>query len=1026
MKVKGESSALLASPMSESPVSVQPGAVFSGLVQDAENRPTRSIKISTKEVTDPDVGVSSDGSWLVFTALGHLFQLPTEGGVAKQLTFGPYYDSAPAISPDGTRVAFISDRKVSSQGNVFVLDLASGQVHQLTDEAWVDRPVWSPDGKSLVFLSYQVTGPAGNFKFVGPMTMNTQVRRIRLADNRLETLTEPGFASAVAFLTDGQPVWSVLAMETKDAPAMSQIKVLNEKGDVTTALTVEGVVDYLAADPGDPRGAYLRVYKSASPMAGIVPQPEYFAYVTVPQGGEATVKGLLGRPTDVTQTVESRGPGTRVYLSQLANPKPRPLFGAARDAIYFGEKGKLWRIDAATGKRDEVKFSADIAFEFYPGSPLPVYSEKHTGSPKSILTPRLTPDGKSVIFTAAGYLWRQPVSGGAAERLLETSGFEWGPAALSPDGKRVAYQVSEGEMQQLRILDLATGQISTLMSEGRTGRYEPAWSPDGTQLVYTHFEPPAGPLKPKMPCVYLADLVSGKQQKLVAGSPRWQPAGQFSGDGKWVYFNANGQVHRYPAELTGAGEPITALTAFAANGQVSPDGKWLAFRRNDEIWVAPLGSQPIKEDTPFRFSPLGGHNFSFTPDGTSLIYSTGAEVWLHPLKNGGPRQVLIQLKLPKEPPPPLLLRNVRILDFKAGAFTEDTSLLIEDGRIKWIGAEASHTLPGDLKVLDGGGRFAIPGLFDMHTHTATPIHSQSARDVSQMELWIAYGVTSVADMGSDTGTLQAWADRRNGFGAPIPRVFHYGSMIEATPFIWGGSAYGASDEQLRDIVHLEKKEGVVGVKSYFTLSWPLHRALAAEAFKQGLPVSAHGLFSEEIIRGALIGHAMKAHMLPVNVYNDDLLQLLAATGTYWTPTLAVVFGLFPEGSPLRTAMIAELKRAYQAGVPLLAGTDSLNPKDNYGESLHAELQYFVRAGISPIEVLQIATQRSASAVGAGDLLGSLEPGKIADVVLLDANPLDDIANTLTTWRVVAGGRLFAEPQPLTTTDEHAHSPAEVH
>ena len=373
-----------------------------------------------------------------------------------------------------------------------------------------------------------------------------------------------------------------------------------------------------------------------------------------------------------------------------------------------------------------------------------------------------------------------------------------------------------------------------------------------------------------------------------------------------------------------------------------------------------------------------------------------------------------------------MLRNVRILDFKAGAFTEDTSLLIEDGRIKWIGAEASHTLPGDLKVLDGGGRFAIPGLFDMHTHTATPIHSQSARDVSQMELWIAYGVTSVADMGSDTGTLQAWADRRNGFGAPVPRVFHYGSMIEATPFIWGGSAYGASDEQLRDIVHLEKKEGVVGVKSYFTLSWPLHRALAAEAFKQGLPVSAHGLFSEEIIRGALIGHAMKAHMLPVNVYNDDLLQLLAATGTYWTPTLAVVFGLFPEGSPLRMAMIAELKRAYQAGVPLLAGTDSLNPKDNYGESLHAELQYFVRAGISPIEVLQIATQRSASAVGAGDLLGSLEPGKIADVVLLDANPLDDIANTLTTWRVVAGGRLFAEPQPLTTTDEQAHSPAEVH
>ena len=152
-----------------------------------------------------------------------------------------------------------------------------------------------------------------------------------------------------------------------------------------------------------------------------------------------------------------------------------------------------------TGKRDEVTFSADIAFEFYPGSPPPVYSEKRPASPTSILTPRLTPDGKSVIFTAAGYLWRQSISGGAAQRLLDTSGFEWGPAALSPDGKRLAYQLSEGDTQQLRIVDLATGQSSTLVSEDRTGRYEPAWSPDGTKLVYTHFEPPRPPSSRRCP-----------------------------------------------------------------------------------------------------------------------------------------------------------------------------------------------------------------------------------------------------------------------------------------------------------------------------------------------------------------------------------------------------------------------------------------------------------------------------------------------------------------------------------------------
>jgi Amidohydrolase family/WD40-like Beta Propeller Repeat len=594
-----------------------------------------------------------------------------------------------------------------------------------------------------------------------------------------------------------------------------------------------------------------------------------------------------------------------------------------------------------------------------------------------------------------------------------------GPGVLSPDGKKLAFQLSEGDAQQLRVVELATGQSSTLISQDRGGRYEPAWSPDGTKLVYTSFVGGPANYLQKIPSVYLTELAGGTTpQKLVEGSPRWQPAAQFSGDGRWVYFTANGQLHRCPATAPGTSEPITALTAFAANGQVSPDGRWLAFRRNDEIWVAPYDEQPVKEEAAYRFSPSGGNQFSFTPDSSSLLYSRGAEVWLHPLKNGKPRQVDIQIKLSTIPPPPLLLRNVRVLDFKTGDFTEATSIFIADGRINWVGTEASHTLPPDLIILDGGGRFAIPGLFDMHAHTATPIHLQPARDVSRMETWIAYGVTSVRDMGSDIATLNAWADQRTGFGAPVPRIFSYGSMIEAEPFIWGGSIFVASEEQARETVRLEKQAGAVGVKSYFTLSWPLHRAIASEALEQGLPVAAHGLFREEIIRGILVGHGDEEHMIPINVYYDDLLQLFRATETHWTPTLALAFSVVPEGSPLRVGMLAQLKRAYQAGVALHPGTDAFNPRDNYGQSLHSELQNFARAGIPPIEVLRIATQRSAEWVGAGDLLGSLEPGKLADLVLLDDNPLDDIANALSVWRVVAGGKVFAEHQPMPTASEH--------
>ena len=107
----------------------------------AQDNDWRTIEFETTEVTEADVALSPDDQWLVFTMLGHLFRLPVEGGTAEQLTFGPYYDSDPVFSPDGNRVAFVSDRD-GSEGNVFVLGLADGQITQVTHEPWAGRPAW--------------------------------------------------------------------------------------------------------------------------------------------------------------------------------------------------------------------------------------------------------------------------------------------------------------------------------------------------------------------------------------------------------------------------------------------------------------------------------------------------------------------------------------------------------------------------------------------------------------------------------------------------------------------------------------------------------------------------------------------------------------------------------------------------------------------------------------------------------------------------------------------------------------------
>ncbi len=115
----------------------------------AQDNDWRTIEFETTEVTEADVTVSPDGEWLIFTMLGHLFRLPVEGGTAEQLTFGPYYDSEPAFSPEGRRVAFVSDRD-ESDGNVFVLDLANQQIRQITHERCAARPACARDGQAIV------------------------------------------------------------------------------------------------------------------------------------------------------------------------------------------------------------------------------------------------------------------------------------------------------------------------------------------------------------------------------------------------------------------------------------------------------------------------------------------------------------------------------------------------------------------------------------------------------------------------------------------------------------------------------------------------------------------------------------------------------------------------------------------------------------------------------------------------------------------------------------------------------------
>lgn len=431
-----------------------------------------------------------------------------------------------------------------------------------------------------------------------------------------------------------------------------------------------------------------------------------------------------------------------------------------------------------------------------------------------------------------------------------------------------------------------------------------------------------------------------------------------------------------------------------------------------------------------------------------------------------------------KPPQPIVIAHVTVINPGTSSVQQDRTVVITGDRLTTVSSSEGFQPQKNARVIDGRGKYLIPGLWDMHVHSAFGDWFPGGREII-LPLFIANGVTGVRDMGGDIPVLFAWRKQIAEGKIIGPRMIVSGPMLDGylpdgKSLRFPSSNAVTTPESAIAAVDSLKLQGVDFIKVQSEIPHDAYLAAAAEAHKQGLPIVGHVPTKVRLAETVAAGQKSIEHLMGIfegcsteedkfvsgqgdlklmlSTYDqqrcDALIALLAKSQTWQVPTLAWQRGgtfldqrdlkhqpldkyvpaywrdvtwrrftdemmpdLLHDPLALRQEYFANNLRMvgamHRAGVPFMAGTDTapgvyIMP----GFSMHDELANFVEAGFSPMEALQTATGNPAKFLGIESRFGSIEAGKTADLVLLNANPLDDIHNTTKINCVIVNGRFY--------------------
>ncbi len=941
-----------------------------------------------------------------------------------------------ALSPDGRTIA------TDMQGSIWTMPAAGGAMTRVTDVFNDARqPMWSPDGGTISFFAYRDGG--------------YDIWSINADGSNQKKLTWGAF-------DDREPIWSHDG--TRVAFSSDRGNSLGSDYNIWIFDTRNGEFRQVTKGPSEDFMPTWSVDDNEIVYATSRDNYESLWSMHLRSGGERRVRSVKGARLDAP----SWGPGGQLVYHVTESGRTRleiegkpvtgdenvfafrPSWASSTEFLYVSD-GKIRRRSTAGLPMQTIEFTATMPVTPAASQYTRRARDFTSTTPRKtlgIVRPVISPDGSQIAFAAVGDIYVMPTNGGAATNLTNDAALDTDPS-WSPDGKSLVYSSDKDSTHlQLWIRDIGGGGQVRRVTNLTTQPQGASFSPDGKRIVFFNVDGMW-----RVAEMSILDIDSGKVMRIheslpQPGTPTWSPDGKriaLAGIAPMTVRFREGTNQVQTISATGgdvkwyAPIPLLSIDSRGGGGPVwSPDGTKMAaiYEGVLSVWpVAPSG-EPL--GPPRRVTSESAHAPSWQGDSRHILYQSLDQLRIVDIETGEAKTVPFNLTwTPAIPKTRVVVHAGKLLDMKTATPRSNVDVVITGNRITSVvpHADANHV---KAEVVDASNLTVMPGLMEFHSHL------QKDYGAAQGRAWLAFGVTTVRSPGNTP--YEAVEDREaNEAGVrPGPRVFGTGYLMEWNRVYYKMGIAISNVSQFEMELERAKLLQHDLIKSYVRLPDLQQKRMVEFAHANGIPVATHEIFpaamvgvdnTEHVTATSRRGYSPKMSGAPLQAY-EDVVQLFGKSERIFCPMISgpgarVLFEQDPalKKDP-RFALYPLWIQRQVAAQPATAGPGGGDPRGGTGKmvldimkagglvvagtdtpnaiNIHGELMSYTMAGMSAFDALKTATVNPAKALNLE--AGTIEPGKLADLIAIDGDPLANISNTYKVRKVIANGRVYDAAQ----------------